>query len=146
MVARKTIDGHPAHFDWDRYEWIFDDTGKSAEGINRCKQCAEENYIIPIEFLEKYNPLEKYDTALGWMKNFGGIPVDYCIHREIMYLIENGVITVCCCCSHGAGVPDCLIKPESVDRAKELGYNPIPYTHTNSGYYEIMLKGDKFEY
>jgi len=91
----------------------------------------------------------------------GNVPVDACIADEIVYLNREGVVTLGCCCSHGkAGQivewenaygkwkghydpPNVLIKQESCDIAKKLGYRPYPYYYADGqsgGVWQMQLK------
>jgi len=69
------------------------------------------------------------------------IKVDRCIAEEIKWLNAQGVRTEGCCCGHGNGVPEAMIKPSSVSKAKELGYNPV--YHPDIGLFEIILKSSR---
>jgi hypothetical protein len=75
------------------------------------------------------------------------IKVDDCIADEIQMLNREGVRTEGCCCGYlncGAeqvslnNYPSALIKPSSVNRAKELGYEPIYWDEVDL--FEIRLK------
>jgi hypothetical protein len=68
------------------------------------------------------------------------IKVDKCIAEEIKWLNSQGVRTEGSCCGHGKSYSQALIKPSSVNKAKELGYNPIYLD--NVGLWEIKLKGE----
>lgn len=102
-----------------------------------CKWGATE--IIPKEVLVHSH--ERYANP-KWIDNFGGIPVDSCIKDEIEYLITNGVITLGCCCGHHRSKhTTCLIHKDSINLAKEMGYEPYLFRH-EKGFedrYEIIL-------
>ena len=91
----------------------------------------------------------------------GNVLVDACIANEIASLNREGVVTLGCCCSHGkAGQivewenaygkwkgrhepPNVLIKQESCDIAKRLGYRPYPYYYADGqsdGVWQMQLK------
>ena len=100
-------------------------------------------------------------------QNKSEVLVDACISEEIQMLNDEGVITLGCCCSHGkAGQiveyenaygkwkehcqpPIALVRKESVQLSKELGYKPYPYYYadgTCNDVYQIHLKtGDIYE-
>jgi hypothetical protein len=77
------------------------------------------------------------------------IPVDACIAEEIQTLIDQGMETLSCCCSHGlAGQisewengfgkwkdnrnpAHVLIDGESVQLARTLGYSPYPFYYAD---------------
>lgn len=80
------------------------------------------------------------------------ILVDACIADEIQDLNNNGIITLGCCCGHGAAgkiieyenefgkwrkhgePPSVLISETSVELSKTLGYRPYPYLYDNDEY------------
>ena len=89
------------------------------------------------------------------------VKVDACIADEVQFLNDSGVITLGCCCGHGkagqvvewengygkwksyAQPPHALIKQESVELAKMLGYIPYPYFYADGhsyGVWQIQLK------
>jgi hypothetical protein len=89
------------------------------------------------------------------------VKVDACIADEINKLNKRGVITLGCCCGHGKagqpyviengfGVwkgyydpPTTLIREESVELAKQLGYRPFPYYYADgefNGVWQMYLK------
>jgi hypothetical protein len=89
------------------------------------------------------------------------VKVDACIADEINKLNKRGVITLGCCCGHGKagqpyviengfGVwkgyydpPATLIREESVELAKQLGYRPFPYYYADgefNGVWQMYLK------
>lgn len=96
----------------------------------------------------------------GWIKHFGGIPVDSCIAKEIQHLLDNDVITLGCCCGHNKEIknnicistrPTCLVHINSKKLLNKLGYKVYKYNnercpgeHTKAGIYQIFLKGSKF--
>ncbi|WP_121605408.1 hypothetical protein [Virgibacillus sp. Bac332] len=102
---------------------------------------------------------EKYVTVNDKKK---AVPIDACIANEIEYLNKQGIITLGCCCGHGKsgqvvtidnGVrnkwreqvqpPHTLLKEESVDLARNLGYSPYPYHYVDNGYqgvWQMQLK------
>ncbi len=55
------------------------------------------------------------------------VEVDAEIAEEIIWLNEQGVVTESSCSGHGKWPPTALICPSSVEKAKELGYEPKPY-------------------
>ncbi|KKK69877.1 hypothetical protein LCGC14_2929620 [marine sediment metagenome] len=67
------------------------------------------------------------------------ITVDACIAAEIVELNRQGVRTEGCCCGHHKAEGQALIRASSVDRARELGYNPVYYDNDN-GLFEIKLR------
>lgn len=84
-------------------------------------------------------------TVVNPDKSNKTVKVDSCISNEIQLLNNQGVVTLGCCCGHGkAGQiveyenkfgkwkeyhepPIALIKEESVQKSKELGYKPYPH-------------------
>jgi len=92
--------------------------------------------------LYEINLSEEEKTYLG--KGYSPIKVDICIGREIENLIRNGIKTYGCCCSHGDGLPECLVSINSKDKLNEMGYELHEYSkeHTESGMMEIYLKTD----
>lgn len=66
------------------------------------------------------------------------ILVDRCIAEEIKWLNSQGVRTESCCCGHGKSISNALIKPSFINKAKELGYNPILFNEL----YKINLKSN----
>jgi hypothetical protein len=89
------------------------------------------------------------------------VKVDACIADEITELNKIGVVTLGSCCGHGKagqpyvikngfGVwkgyhepPSTLIRKESVELAKQLGYRPFPYYYADSkhnGVWQMYLK------
>lgn len=103
-----------------------------------CKWGSTE--IIPKEIL--VHPYKRYANP-KWIDNFGGIPVDSCIRDEIEHLITNGIITLGCCCGHHRSrYTTCLIHKDSINLAKEMGYEPYLY-RPEVGFenrYEMILK------
>jgi hypothetical protein len=72
------------------------------------------------------------------------VKIDACIADEIVWLNAQGVYTANSCCGHGDQKPTALIHVNhgSIKRARELGYDPKPYTPM---LWEIELKsgGDR---
>lgn len=91
-----------------------------------CSVCRRPNYIIKVDHLPHKYKLGRQNGIKKW----GGIPVDACIGKEVEYLINNGVIALGCCCGHEKEIPSCLIAEESVQKAIELGYDPIHFDET----------------
>ncbi|UXJ67818.1 hypothetical protein [Lysinibacillus fusiformis] len=78
-------------------------------------------------------------------QNKNVVAVDACIAEEVQILNERGIKTIGCCCGHGRagqiveyqngfGIwkereypPHVLIAQESINIARQLGYNPYPY-------------------
>jgi hypothetical protein len=89
-----------------------------------CRICGKQNYIINVDNIPRKKDLGRENS----IKKFGGIPVDYCIGKEVEWLINQGVITRACCCGHKQYEPHCLIVGESVNLIKELGYEPEWYS------------------
>lgn len=75
--------------------------------------------IIPIKTLEKLN--------VGWITNYGGIPVDKCIGEELETLIKNGIITVGSCCGHGDYNAHALVHESEKKKIESLGYKVKPF-------------------
>ena len=69
------------------------------------------------------------------------ISVDAEIADEIRWLNSRGVHTESSCSGHGQLVPSAAIAPSSVERARELGYEPI----FDSDVWTIELRGDDFD-
>lgn len=65
------------------------------------------------------------------------IQVDRCIAERVRQLNDQGIWTEASCCGHGKCSPSALIRPSSVVKAKELGYNPI-YVQ-DIGLFEIQI-------
>ena len=94
------------------------------------------------------HPKKSLLASLGWIENWGGIPVDACISDEIKFLLDSGVITVGCCCGHHKSGPNCLIDKDSVELARELGYSPQQFRPGEPGFedrLEMALRGDSHE-
>ena len=69
------------------------------------------------------------------------INVDDCIAQEIVFINSIGIRTEGCCCGHGAESPLAIIKPSSVNKAKEAGYKPeFNYELGDGGQWIIFLK------
>ena len=99
-----------------------------------CHTCGKPNYIIKVDHLLHKAKLGRENGIKKW----GGIPVDACIGKEVERLINAGVITLGCCCGHGKTDPECLISEESLNLARQLGYEPKHYEEDR---WEIKLKG-----
>lgn len=99
------------------------------------------NLLIPVSSL--VYPKHRYANP-KWIDYHGGIPVDACIKPEIEKLIQQGVITLGCCCGHGKSLyGTCLIHKDSVKLVKQLGYQPYKFRPDEKGFedlYEIKLK------
>jgi len=56
------------------------------------------------------------------------IGVDRCLAQEILFLNDQGIRTVSCCCGHGDDRQPrhILIYQQDELKAKEMGYNPVP--------------------
>lgn len=63
------------------------------------------------------------DYPDGWHE----IHVDACIAGYVQTMNDRGILTVGCCCSHGAGLPCVLVSIESIPRLDELGYAWVMY-------------------
>lgn len=50
------------------------------------------------------------------------VAVDSCIAKEILWLNDNGVDTINCCCGHFRSNPEVIITPSSLQKAIKLGY------------------------
>jgi hypothetical protein len=100
-----------------------------------CRICGKLNYIINVDNI----PHKKDLGRENGIRKYGGIPVDYCIGKEVEWLINQGVITKACCCGHEQYEPHCLISGDSVSLTKELGYDPIWFSE---GLYRIKLKNN----
>ena len=72
------------------------------------------------------------------------VKVDSCIAHEIVELNRLGIRTEGSCCGHHRSTGQALIRASSVDRARELGYNPVYYDNS-FGLFEIKLKGGVFQ-
>ena len=83
----------------------------------------------PVYVIRRANPSVKD----GWHR----VMVDSCIADEVQMLNNIGVITLNCCCGHFKAEAQCLIDPESVEKCKELGYEPKQYKDTCM--YQIKL-------
>ena len=70
------------------------------------------------------------------------VKVDSCIAAEIVELNHQGVRTEGCCCGHLKGMAQALIRASSVDRARELGYDPVYYDNDN-GLFGIKLRSER---
>lgn len=89
------------------------------------------------------------------------VKVDACIADEIQELNNLGVVTIGCCCGHGTAgeiveyengygkwkeyksPPHALIRKESIEDVKSLGYRPFPYYYAdgeNHSVYKMFLK------
>ena len=67
------------------------------------------------------------------------IEVDSEIADEIVWLNQEGIRTEGSCSGHGIAKPTAMIKPSSVEKAKELGYTP--WHIEDLGLFEIKLRG-----
>lgn len=65
------------------------------------------------------------------------IKVDSCIVEKIQCLNSQGIWTEASCCGHGKCAPSALIRPSSVPKARELGYQPVYMQDT--GLFEIRI-------
>lgn len=83
------------------------------------------------------------------------VPVDACIADEIQDLNDRGIVTLGCCCGHGrageviewgnaygnwkgyVSPPHALIKKESVELARSLGYRPYPYHYVDGKHRDV---------
>lgn len=70
------------------------------------------------------------------------IAVDRCIAEEVQLLLSQGIVTIGhSCCGHGKEQAQVWIDPESVDKAKQLGYRVFTaYTMDGTANPAIMLK------
>lgn len=89
------------------------------------------------------------------------VAVDACIAEEVRELNKHGVVTLGSCCGHGKSgqivewengfgkwkghelPPHVLIKEESVDLARNIGYCPYPYYYADGnsdGVWQMQLK------
>ena len=142
MTATKQWEGRKVCYDWKVEAWRYKDTGEVAQiGLRPCGACGKDSYRMSTEFLEKYNKLEKY-ARVSWIKEHGGIPVDHCIYKEIVYLIENSILTESCCCGHKKIKPIVIVSKDMIEPMKKLGYND--YHKLYKVKYVFNLKGDKF--
>ena len=66
------------------------------------------------------------------------IKVDAEIADEIVWLNQEGVRTEGSCSGHGIARPTAMIKPSSVEKAKQLGYTP--WHIEDLGLFEIKLR------
>lgn len=84
------------------------------------------------------------------------VKVDACIADEIQFLNDCGVVTLGCCCGHGragtivewenvygkwkgyADPPKALIRKDSADLARKLGYRPYPYYYADGESCDVM--------
>jgi len=84
------------------------------------------------------------------------VKVDACIADEIQWLNDSGIITLGCCCGHGeagkeklwenmsgkwkmrSNPPEVLIQKESANKARMVGYRPIPYYYPDGNTKGIM--------
>lgn len=85
-----------------------------------------------IKVIRRANPF----VEDGWHE----INVDACIADEVQMLNNKGIITLNSCCGHGKGEPNCLIAPESVQKCKELGYEPMKYKDTQMFQIKLTTK------
>lgn len=105
--------------------------------IDPCRVCGKHPYRIKID----NNPNKEKLANPNWVKNWNGIPVDYCIGKEVEWLINQGVVTKGCCCGHEQYEPTCLILKESIELVKQLGYEPYYYDFEDI--WEIKLKNNQ---
>jgi hypothetical protein len=89
------------------------------------------------------------------------VKVDACIADEIQELNDQGIVTLGCCCGHGrageviewenafgkwkgyGAPPTALIREESVEAARWLGYRPYPYYYADGKHenvWQMQLK------
>jgi hypothetical protein len=97
----------------------------------------------------------KWVNVINEQHNQRRVKVDACIADEIEELNAKGIVTLGCCCGHGrAGEviewenaygkwkgyvepPHALIKQESVDIARSLGYRPFPYYYADGKHHDV---------
>ena len=51
------------------------------------------------------------------------ISVDPCLAQEILFLNDQGVRTIACCCGHGKSPPNIIICHMDEKKAVSMGYN-----------------------
>ena len=72
-------------FDKGKYVEIKDMVSEIAP----CRVCGKLSYIINVDNINHVQHLGRENG----IKKYGGIPVDYCIGKEVEWLINQGVIT-----------------------------------------------------
>ena len=95
--------------------------------MNNCKDCTNNSEKIYIHEID----LSKQVQNKSWLINHGEyFLVDKCCRAEILWLLNNGIQTVNCCCGHG-DIPTCIIRNESVELAKSFGYELLNIDFAN---------------
>lgn len=84
----------------------------------------EDVYIIPVDDIP-VETLEKLNKE--WILSHGGIPVDYCIGKEVEQLIIKGIHTLGCCCGHGTMRSNAIACSKDYHKIVELGYTVKPF-------------------
>ena len=88
--------------------------------INNCNNC--ELHSDTKIYINEIN-LDKQGNNKEWLLKHGKyFLVDKCCREEILWLLNKGVQTINCCCGHNDNIPVCIIRNESVELAKSLGY------------------------
>ena len=89
--------------------------------------------------------LSKQGANSEWLHKHGDyFLVDKCCRNEILWLLNNGIQTVNCCCGHGKDVPTCIIRNESIESVRKLGYEIMNIDFANKDSMSIIrLKLDK---
>lgn len=123
---------------------------------DKCQGCSGVNDYDKSKtgrIIVKQLDLSKQGNNINWLKYYSSgeeresICVDICIKEEIEWLLNQGVQTVNCCCGHGEGEPNCLIRNESINLVLNLGYIvDYNYKFANSESMKLIyLKGKKFK-
>ena len=74
------------------------------------------------------------------------IAVDKCLLPEILRLWEAGIKTTGCCCGHGrADMAFIGVRPEYIDRMKEMGYK-VAFNSCRPGDEDSFIPMTKLEY
>ena len=74
------------------------------------------------------------------------VAVDKCLLPEILRLWEAGIKTTGCCCGHGRPEMAFIgVRPEYIDRMKELGYT-VFYNSCRPGDEDSFIPMTKLEY
>lgn len=66
-----------------------------------------------------------YNIMTPWIGDDGVahmIAVDKCLLTEVVSLWEKGIKTTGCCCGHDKGKPFIGVRPEYIQKMKDLGY------------------------
>lgn len=70
-------------------------------------------------------PKHLIETKYGCYTFRSQFLVDVCIAKEIMWLLQQGIITINSCCGHGITVPMIIVHSDSIKKMYSLGYENL---------------------